>query len=111
MAEGQRPKAEAPYGPYDRFAALYSWHMAEDFCRRVFPAIDSLLLQTLAPGAHILDLCCGAGQFSRALLARGFHVTGFDRSQAMLRLAQANAPGAALLCGDARNFAFVPASF
>jgi SAM-dependent methyltransferase len=37
-----------------------------------------------APGAEVLELGCGPGRVTRALVALGFRVTGVDNSEAML---------------------------
>jgi SAM-dependent methyltransferase len=89
---------------YDRFAHLYSHTMAEDFARRAFPALQTLLLKQLNRGSHILDVCCGSGQIARSLLAYGFRVTGVDASVPMLRLARQTAPQALFFAADARQF-------
>ena len=52
---------------YDPFARIYNRSMAEDFCQRALPIIDSLLLHRLPAHARILDLCCGSGQMVFAL--------------------------------------------
>jgi SAM-dependent methyltransferase len=89
---------------YDDFAEIYNRWMGEDFLRRALPAIDALLLNSLPPGARVLDLCCGTGQIARALAPRGFRVTGVDSSPQMLRFARQNCPEAEFLLADARNF-------
>lgn len=99
------PTQHAPRGAdYDSFAPIYNRWMAGDFCCRALPVLDRLLLCELSSGAHVLDLCCGSGQFAQALTARGFRVTGIDASERMLRLARANAPQAEFVTADARNF-------
>ena len=44
---------------------------------------------------HIVEVGCGSGVTARALLGRGYEVTGYDISRAMIRLARRRAPGAA----------------
>jgi SAM-dependent methyltransferase len=44
-------------------------------------------LSRLPAGAHILDAGCGPGRDTAAFLARGFRVTAFDASPAMVELA------------------------
>jgi SAM-dependent methyltransferase len=44
-------------------------------------------LSLLTPGAHILDAGCGSGRDSLAFLERGYEVTAFDASAAMVELA------------------------
>ncbi len=93
---------------YDPFALIYNRGMAEDFCRRAFPAIDSLLLSQLPRHARILDLCCGTGQMARELSQLGYRVTGLDSSEQMIRIARDNVPGADFILADARSFTFAP---
>jgi SAM-dependent methyltransferase len=78
--------------------------MAEDFCRRSWPAVEHLLISKLAPGSRVLDLCAGTGQIARGLCRNGFQVTGLDTSLSMLRLASRNAPQAHFFVADARRF-------
>jgi len=46
----------------------------------------------------VVDLGCGSGLWSRALLDGGYDVLGFDISPAMIRLARARAPGGQFRC-------------
>jgi demethylmenaquinone methyltransferase/2-methoxy-6-polyprenyl-1,4-benzoquinol methylase len=46
----------------------------------------------VAPGAAVLDLCCGGGDAARPLLDRGWTVTGLDASPAALAEAGARCP-------------------
>ncbi len=48
-------------------------------------------------GASVLELGCGAGRVTAALLALGHAVTGVDASAEMLATARERAPGAALI--------------
>jgi len=54
----------------------------------------------------VLDLCCGTGRTSSALIARGFCVTALDGSSEMLDFARRNAPAAEFVLADAREFSF-----
>jgi ubiquinone/menaquinone biosynthesis C-methylase UbiE len=58
-------------------------------------------------GLRILDLGCGKGRFSRALVARGARVVGLDLSPGML----AEAGGIHRVHGTARRLPFGPRSF
>lgn len=51
------------------------------------------LLERVAPGARVLDLGCGAGEFSGALHAHGAHPLGVDVVAEPLRRARARYPG------------------
>ncbi len=62
----------------------------------------------LAPGASVLDMCCGQGRHSLELARRGYRVTGIDRSASLIALARAGADAAGLeidfRIGDMRDF-------
>jgi len=64
-----------------------------------------------APGAAVLDLCCGAGRHSAALAAAGLRVTGVDLSLDLLRRASSEAPGPRYVRADMRLLPFAPDSF
>ncbi len=96
------------YSAYDRFARIYNQHWGGDFVQRALPILDALLLKHLPAGAHILDLCCGAGQLAHMLALRGYQVTGLDGSEEMLHFARVNAPTAEFVLGDARDFSLLP---
>ena len=51
--------------------------------------MDQLLeLAGIAPGAAVLDLCCGVGRHSLELARRGFEVTAVDRTKLYLKRAR-----------------------
>jgi SAM-dependent methyltransferase len=75
-------------------------------------AIESLLDAAGArPGLEVLDLCCGHGNVSEALIRRGCKVTGVDFSPAMLALARARTQNANFMEGDAQDLPFGDAQF
>lgn len=92
------------YSAYDDFAWFYHRYWSQGIPLRLMDAVDRLLLADLAPGAHLLDLCCGTGRISRILAERGFRVTGLDGSEGMLEFARQEAPGAHFARADARTF-------
>lgn len=69
--------------------ALYEYRGADWLIERADPAYtDALLsciLQRVHPGERILDICCGYGRMTLPLRAHGFHVTGVDISDVLLR--------------------------
>jgi SAM-dependent methyltransferase len=101
--------AHQPVAEYDLFASIYDRHMAVDFARRVLPVLEQLVLRALSPGAPVLDLCCGSGRVTQALVERGFRVTGVDASESMLLLARHCAPGAEFVLADMRRLALASA--
>ena len=92
------------YSDYDPFAWVYNKHWGESFTHLALDVMAKLVLPYLPAKARILDLCCGTGQLARALLARGYQVTGLDGSGEMLRFARENAPAAEFIMDDARSF-------
>jgi SAM-dependent methyltransferase len=62
-------------------------------------------------GVNALDLCCGQGNVSEALVARGCQVTGADFSPAMLAMARARVPGANFIEADAQDLPLADGEF
>ena len=92
------------YTAYDDFAWFYERYWSESFAADVQPILQDTLLPLVAPGGHILDLCCGVGHLSHWLMSCGFRVTGVDGSEEMIRLARRNAPRAEFVVADAREY-------
>ncbi|HZQ68005.1 MAG TPA: methyltransferase domain-containing protein [Terriglobales bacterium] len=91
--------------PYDVFASVYDHFFGPAALPATLQALGPLLLDQLAPGSRILDLCCGTGELTHALTQHGFTVHGIDSSAEMLRLARARVPRAIFRQADMRNFA------
>ena len=96
------------YADYDGLAWFYNRYWGSLFLGRGLPILERLFLSFLPAGARILDLCCGTGQMAAALVARGYHVTGLDGSEEMLRFARLNAPTVEFRLADARAFTLPP---
>ena len=69
-------------------------------------ALDTL---DLRPGSSVLELGCGPGDVTAALVARRVRVDAVDRSAAMLRVAEERVPDARFERADLRRY--VPHSF
>jgi SAM-dependent methyltransferase len=89
---------------YDPFARLYNRHWGADYRREAAPIVERLLLSRICPGAAVLDVCCGTGQFTEHIRSRGFEVAGMDASVRMIRYARRNAPGVKFTVADVRDF-------
>jgi SAM-dependent methyltransferase len=63
------------------------------------------------PDLKALDLCCGHGNVSEALIGRGCQVVGVDFSPAMLALARGRVPRATFIESDALDLPFDDAEF
>jgi ubiquinone/menaquinone biosynthesis C-methylase UbiE len=75
-------------------------------------AIEGLLNAVKASrDQKALDLCCGQGNVSEALLSRGCRVVGIDFSPAMLAFARERAPKATFIEADAQDLPFDNAEF
>jgi demethylmenaquinone methyltransferase / 2-methoxy-6-polyprenyl-1,4-benzoquinol methylase len=64
-----------------------------------------------APGARILDACCGTGDLAIACACEGAVVTGLDFSEPMLERARRKAPDLEWVGGDALDLPFPDAAF
>src|SRR5262249_4116860 len=71
-----------------------------DFARSAAPGIVRLLREAEIPVNRVIEVGCGAGPLTAALLDAGFDVTGIDVSAELLRIAQASCPGARFLVGS-----------
>lgn len=60
---------------------------------------------------RVLDLCCGHGNVTRALMAAGHDTTGADFAPAMLELARSRTIGGKFEQADAQDLPFDDASF
>lgn len=71
---------------------------------RMLPDLgEATIIHAAVPlGASILELGCGAGRVTAALLALGHAVTGVDASAEMLAAARERAPEAVLVEGHRR---------
>jgi len=90
--------------PYDVFASVYDRFFGPQALPATLEALCPLLLDQLLPGSRILDLCCGTGELTQALLERGHAVEGIDNSAQMLRLARARLPQVCFEQADMRSF-------
>lgn len=87
---------------YDRMNRIISLGLDTRWRRRTIAALD------LAPGARVLDLACGTGDFSADLRAAGHRPVGTDLSTGMLRAARGTTP---LARADAAVLPFPDAAF
>jgi SAM-dependent methyltransferase len=95
---------------YDDFAWFYNRYWNEEFHSLAFPILERIWLGALAPGARILDVCCGTGYLAGLLQARGYRVTGIDASASMIQYARESAPAAEFRVCDVTEFN-LPAGF
>ena len=92
---------------YDRIGDTY------DLTRRPDPRIADRLMVLLgaAPGASVLDVACGTGNYTSALSARGLAMVGLDVSRTMLVRARTKHPLLPLVRGDGAALPFADGAF
>ena len=92
---------------YDRIGDGY------DLTRRADPRIAERLMSLLdaAPGASVLDVACGTGNYTFALAERGLAMVGGDLSQTMLAQARAKHPRLPLVRADGAALPFADDAF
>jgi SAM-dependent methyltransferase len=95
---------------YDRIAETYAAFVARS---RNDPRdrYTALLLDRLPAGARLLELGCGSGRPTTALLSEKFAVTGVDLSLRQIELARRQVPRATFIHADMTRLDFPPASF
>lgn len=92
---------------YDRIGDTY------DRTRRADPRIADRLVSLLesVPGASVLDIGCGTGNYTSALAKRGLTMVGLDLSRTMLAMARAKHPRLPLVCADGAALPFAGGAF
>ena len=92
---------------YDRIGDTY------DRTRRADPWIADRLASLLGsvPGASVLDIGCGTGNYTSALAKRGLTMVGLDLSRSMLAMARAKHPQLPLVCADGAALPFAGGAF
>jgi len=106
---------------YEEFGNLERQGWAElsravDYVKLFSTAADQAIQPLLAAisvsrGMRVLDLCCGQGNVTTALLAAGCDVVGADFSPAMLLLAKSHLHGATFVEADAQDLPFEDGEF
>lgn len=93
---------------YNKIADTYAGKYFDDLSD--VPYIDTFLTY-LKPGAHILDVGCGNGNFSRYIQRKGYTCEGIDLSPEMLRIAKERVPGIPFILKDMKHLDYPDASF
>lgn len=98
-------------GELDELAATYENDVPYKrffYGRRFDAVMDALGAE---PGDEVLEVGCGSGYYTRALLARGVRVTATDLSPAYVEQARRLAPGASFGVEDAQRLSFPDARY
>jgi SAM-dependent methyltransferase len=85
MTDADPPEAE-PDVAYDGLADVYDWLVPEALLTpEGTVAAFRGVVESLPPGARVLDCACGIGQLAVGLALAGFEVVATDASQAMVQ--------------------------
>lgn len=96
-----RPCLDMLHNSYDLIADEWDKNLIRDARVERTLGYVNRVLDTLPPGASVLDLGCGTGNpYARHIIDRGFRVLGVDQSQKMLTIAQRVIPEAELFHAD-----------
>lgn len=101
-------KSKFAVSTYDKIASIYAKQYFNDLTDA--PYVDKFL-KLLHLGAHVLDVGCGPGTFSRYLKDKGFDIEGIDLSEEMLRIAKVNVPDVKFQLMDMRQITFSDESY
>lgn len=96
---------------YNRIAERYAQWSRDEVFDDARPKYLRVLLDSLEPGADVLELGCGGGVATTQQLADRFTLTGVDISERQIQLAQQAVTHATFVCGDMTGVSFPPASF
>ncbi len=89
--------------PYDEIADMYHKLWLDWYLPAAMPALERLFFSQIAPGAKVLDLCCGSGHVTKELVARGYDVMGVDLSAGLIEHARRELPCVDFRVQDVRN--------
>lgn len=88
---------------YNELAHLFELAISRDTPREV-ETIHEVIVKFHPTASSILDLGCGIGRHSTVLNEQyGYHVTGVDQSEHMLKIAKQRCPSCTFVQGDLRS--------
>jgi ubiquinone/menaquinone biosynthesis C-methylase UbiE len=110
LADASKPPKRIVADGYDTVAERYlTWSATIPTGPRA--RYTQALIDSLPPGAPVLELGCGAGIPTTQALAARFAVTGVDISARQIELARSAIPGATFIQSDMTALAFPSESF
>jgi SAM-dependent methyltransferase len=86
---------------YEEDLAYVQAHAFGDFARAAAPYIVQRLREAAVPVRRVVDVGCGAGVTTRALVDAGFDTVAIERSAPLLAFARAAAPAASFVHASA----------
>jgi ubiquinone/menaquinone biosynthesis C-methylase UbiE len=101
-------KSKLAVSTYNKIADIYTKQYFNDLSEASY--IDKFL-EKLTPGAKVLDVGCGPGQFTQYMMNKGFSVKGIDFSTEMVTIAQEKVPNGTFQQADMRDLPFEKEAF
>lgn len=98
---GRQPQETIYYDRAELYDLIYS---AKDYAAEALRLRELLEAEGVEEGAWITEAACGTGKYLEQL-RRWYRISGFDRSESMLRIARSRLPGVPLFCADMADFA------
>lgn len=91
---------------FDAYAAYYDLLYTDKDYREEAEYVHQLIIQHGGKARNIIDLGCGTGKHAKEFAALGYTVTGVDRSDEMIRIAEQRntSRSARFFKGDIRSF-------
>ncbi len=99
-------RADKVGAAFDQIAKVFDSSLENDITRRLRRIIYSVVLRYVKTGSEVVDINCGTGIDAVRLLHLGYHVTGIDISQEMIRQARQKAA-----MHERRSLTFVVSSY
>jgi len=96
---------------YDRIAEKYALWASSQVVDEVRSRYTAVLLESLPPGASVLELGCGGGGTTTRELAKRFSLTGVDISARQIALARQKVPTASFVQQDMLTLDFAAGTF
>jgi SAM-dependent methyltransferase len=113
--------ASSGYATADGQKALWggqngeAWVAAQDLLDALFRPIEAMLVESVPAGASVLDIGCGTGSITVAIMRKSGHAVGVDISEPMITAARERAERdgspAEFIRGGAQDYPFPPGSF
>lgn len=91
MLKPEKKESGTPSAPYSQLSEIYDYVMRHVDYVHWADYVQSVFTRCKTTPETILELACGTGSMAEILTNRGYHVTGVDKSEGMVAVAQQRA--------------------